>query len=521
MQQVISRREFVRVGALGLTAFMAACGTSAPASPASSGSAAASAANVAASTGGATPAAAASGGAKASAALPAFIANTTGPKPDFAAAGPLYEDGFSTYPKNAIKSVTTPPGSGGKMLAFAMNGTTIPPTPKDQNPAWQAVDKALNTDVDFIVITQADYQTKLATMMAGNDLADTIEIQGNVPNLAAFLNQAAADLTPYLAGDAGKDYPNLAAIPTFSWQNSGCVQNGKLVMVPVERYYPGNTFLRNTNMYDKEIGASYAPKDSDDWKRVLTQLNKPSAGRYATGSYNGGAYGLAMYAAMFGAPNNWSLGSDGKLVKDVEAAQYKEAVGYVRDLVASNFYHPDTATNNDTTSARNGFLASKWAVYVEVFGMSWQDALTRGPSLAQPVLPATLPPFAAHAGQKPQLFFGRGYFSTTMLKKGTPERIKEVLRILNFMAAPFGSQEDLLLTFGVPDVDYKLDASGTPQPTQRSAADASAVPWKYLTQRPQVAFLAGVPDYAKAATDFEKAAIPFGVADPTLGFSSP
>ncbi|MBV8085714.1 MAG: twin-arginine translocation signal domain-containing protein, partial [Chloroflexi bacterium] len=329
-----NRREFLKLTAgAASVAVLSACGGSIAAPPSSNPAAAASAAKPApsaptsvaasAAASSARPAASAvtSGAAKGSGALPAFMANSTGPKPDFPAAGPLYEDGFATYPKNAVRSVTAPPGSGGKMLAFAMNGTTIPPTPKDQNPAWQAVNKALNTDVDFVIITQADYQAKLATMMAGNDLADTIEIQGNVPNLAAFLNQAAADLTPYLAGDAAKDYPNLAAIPTFSWQNSGCVQNGRLVMVPVERYYPGNTFLRNVNMYDKEIGANYVPKDAEDWKRVLTQLNKPSAGRYATGSYNGGIFGLALYAAMFGAPNNWSLGSDGKLVKDAETPQ--------------------------------------------------------------------------------------------------------------------------------------------------------------------------------------------------------
>jgi putative aldouronate transport system substrate-binding protein len=46
------------------------------------------------------------------------------------------------------------------------------------------------------------------------------------------------------------------------------------------------------------------------------------------------------------------------------------------------------------------------------------------------------------------------------------------------------------------------------------------VPWKYIVQRPQVAYWPGVPEYAKAATDFEKAAIPVGIADPALGYTS-
>ena len=40
------------------------------------------------------------------------------------------------------------------------------------------------------------------------------------------------------------------------------------------------------------------------------------------------------------------------------------------------------------------------------------------------------------------------------------DRIKELLRIFDFLASPFGSQEDLLLQYGIKDVDYTLDESG-------------------------------------------------------------
>jgi putative aldouronate transport system substrate-binding protein len=129
-------------------------------------------------------------------------------------------------------------------------------------------------------------------------------------------------------------------------------------------------------------------------------------------------------------------------------------------------------------------------------------------------------PFAAHDSGKPQHFFGKGYLTTTALKQAPPERIKELLRIINWLAAPFGSAEDLLLTVGVKDADYTLDAEGNFTPTARSNTDANSVPWKYIVQRPQVAYWPGIPDYAKAATDFEKVVVPLGVADPTLGYTS-
>ena len=96
-----------------------------------------------------------------------------------------------------------------------------------------------------------------------------------------------------------------------------------------------------------------------------------------------------------------------------------------------------------------------------------------------------------------------------------------MLRISNWLAAPFGSAEDLLLTVGVKDIDYTMDADGSITVLPASNTDANSVPWKYIVQRPQVAYWPGIPDYARAAIEFEKAAIAVGVADPTLGFQSP
>ena len=117
--------------------------------------------------------------------------------------------------------------------------------------------------------------------------------------------------------------------------------------------------------------------------------------------------------------------------------------------------------------------------------------------------------------------FGDGFYSTTALNQASPDRIQELLRVLDWVAAPFGSQEDLLLTTGLPDRDYSLDSSGNPVPTKMSNLDANSVPWKYLTQHPQVAFWPGIPDYAQAAIDYEKAVMPIGVQDPTIGLSTP
>jgi putative aldouronate transport system substrate-binding protein len=107
------------------------------------------------------------------------------------------------------------------------------------------------------------------------------------------------------------------------------------------------------------------------------------------------------------------------------------------------------------------------------------------------------------------------------MKKASPDRIRELLRIVDWLAAPFGSQEDLLLSYGLEGTDYTLDANSQPQPTPAGISDAGYVPWRYISQHPYVQYQADLPGYAKASFDAEQIQVAAGVLDPTLGYYSP
>ena len=255
-----------------------------------------------------------------------------------------------------------PPGTGGNVKIMSIQ-LFPPPTPFAQNPAWQAVNKELNANVQFEIVTSADYPVKLGTMMASSDLPDIIYMYarpGSNSALAAaagvpqFLQAQAADLTPYLAGDAAKDYPYLAAIPTPAWKNSGSVYQGRLYMVPIHRYLPGQVLVKNAQVWDREIGPGYVPKNAADFKRILQTLTKPQQEFYGIGGAQGTTMLVPRFAAMFGAPNGWKL-DNGKLTKDYETAEYKEAVNYVRDLWASGVFHPNSLNYASNVIARQNF----------------------------------------------------------------------------------------------------------------------------------------------------------------------
>src|SRR5262245_41147592 len=324
-----------------------------------------------------TPAAASTG-----ATLPTYIPAQGGPKPDFHSADPRITDGFVNYPTTNTKSWTAaPPGSGGTFNVF-VPAYYPQPAPRDQNQTWQAVEKALNSQVTMIITAMADYSTRLQVVMAGNDLPDTIHVVGTVANLISpqFVQAQCADLTPYLGGDAARDYANLAAIPGYAYQAAGGIFDTRLYGIPIQRYLPTFWFFRNSDIWDAELGADTAPRDAADFKKILQQLNRPQESRWAIGNYAGGPNGPTMYGIqgflqMFGVPNMWALDASGKLVRDRETDQYRAALGFMKDLMGAGLYPPDIQTAG---TSRDGFLAGRFVVSTEAFGNGWNDFWRRG-----------------------------------------------------------------------------------------------------------------------------------------------
>ena len=221
---------------------------------------------------------------------------------------------------------------------------------------------------------------------------------------------------------------------------------------------------------------------------------------------------------MFRVPNNWRVDSSGKFVKDIETEEFKAALAYTRDLWASGLFYADALT---TTSSEQQDQPGRRAVR----GVSGRLVLLSGGVLGQgpQAESAREIPHAcirsATTAARPIWHQYQAFNGMTALKKGSPERIKEMLRILNYLAAPFGSEEAFLLEFGVKDVDYTLDANGNPVLTPQGQAD-TVVSWRYMAQRPQVLFDPNDPEFAKVAHADEETIMPVIIPDPSLGLIS-
>ena len=95
------------------------------------------------------------------------------------------------------------------------------------------------------------------------------------------------------------------------------------------------------------------------------------------------------------------------MTKDFETPQYKETVGFTRPGVALGLFHPDSLTLVDVNAGRTNFLAGKWILNVEIFGVAWQDLLQRGPKLNPPVTSLPVRHSPPRRGQGSPLFTAR------------------------------------------------------------------------------------------------------------------
>jgi putative aldouronate transport system substrate-binding protein len=438
------------------------------------------------------------------------------PAPDLpGTADGLVMPGYLHYPGNLVKSVPQPPGKGGVVSTITVSLSTAP-TPLDQNPAMQQVNKELGVTLSVPSISTVDYPNRLSTVIAGSDLPDIIAVSilaTTLPNLADFLNSACADLTPYLSGDAVKDYPNLANLPPSAWPPT--LFNNKIMAVPVASGgIRSNAPILFARWGDLDRAGISKISSVADFTAIAKQLNNPSGNQWAVGA-NKFVYWMTQ---VFAGPNNWRE-SAGKFTKDWETPEFKEAVQYHRDLWDAGLFHPDSPSLTGSPAGAQfyggRFIFSAYASWSS-YQTTWDRSVAADPNFK----PRAVLPFSKDGNGRAPQFLGSGVTGIVALKKAPADRLKELLGILNYLAAPMGTTEQLLIQYGVEGAEFTRDSSGNPLPTQQAAQDL-AVPWKYLSAPPDFLYSATSADYVTVAHQTQTEHFAMTLTDPSVGLYSP
>ena len=437
----------------------------------------------------------------------------TGPKPDLAPTAAGVQAGYTSYPSDLVTSVSRTPGDGSTVRVMTVSFGT-PPKPASANRFWTAVEKALGVKIEYTIISQADYQKKMATVMAGDAdaLPDIINMFSGftLPREAQFVQRRAQDLTPYLSGDAITDYPNLANIPTHAWRDMGRI-GGLLYGVPLERPLPGSTLWINQDLFtDAGMKEGWS---AEDFSAVARRGTRGKT--YMLGAANGSLFGNGFHSAAHNAPQRWAVTEDGTFLTAAADERYKAAIAFQAQLRKNGSYHPDATSISQidlTTLYYNGTVGSMqdgFGAYLPKYRES------RGK-----MNPAAALPYSV-GGEPGGIVAARRSFGYTVLKKAKKERVQLLLRILDYLAAPFGSKEWELVHYGVEGVHFTRGKDGSPAPTRLGEVLQRQVGVVlYLAEGPQVLFVPGMPDAVRALHTWQREVVPHAVRDASFGLQS-
>ncbi|MEZ3180926.1 extracellular solute-binding protein [Streptomyces pimonensis] len=436
-----------------------------------------------------------------------------GARPDLAPTDSGVQAGYTTYPSDLTTSVSRTPGDGSTVKVMSVS-FGVPPKSRDQNKYWQAVEKALGVKIEYTVVPQGDYEKKMATVMANDPdaLPDIINLFSGyeLPREAEFVQRRAEDLTPFLSGDAVTDYPNLANIPTHAWHDMGRI-GGLIYGIPLERPMPGSTLWLNRRMFtDAGMKEGWT---AEDFAAVAKKATRGKA--YALGASNGSTFGNAVHATAFNAPVDWAVDDKGDFHSMYTDERFKAAIAFQARLRKEGSYHPD-ATSMSTPDLQTAFLNGTVGSMQNGFGSYatlYRDA--EGLMTPAPALPYSVD------GRPGGIKAARRSFGYTILKKARKERIQMLLRILDYLAAPFGSKEYELVHWGLEGTHFTRAKDGSPEYTKAGEVDnVSNLPFRYLAEGPQVLFVPGMPEVVRSLHDWQQKVIPVAIRNASYGLQS-
>jgi putative aldouronate transport system substrate-binding protein len=475
-----TRREFLAlVGAGGLTGLVPGCSR-----PASAHGVATSAAEVAA-------------------VLPAYRP-TVLVTPDIEARGPI-PAGYLTYPGSRVRVIGEKPGRSGRSIRSMTAWWGPAPLGAGRNAFVDAVNLELGVPVNPSVQDGNAFGDKLSAILGARDVPDLLSVPAweidKIPRFGDAVKALFTDLSEYLKGEAVGAYPMLASIPTTAWQYS--VWGGRLAAIP----YPTSGPFPLALFYRKDLSDRAgipAPKSMDEFYAFGKAMTRPSEGVWAFGS----VFNLVqMYFKCPGVKGGWRRRAGGSLEFKYELPEYERAVEFTARLFKEGLIHPDFVETRGA-DAKQLFNAGRIVAYEDGLG-AWlgmqreQQKITPG-FLMQPV-----PVFAADGGT-PLAWGGQEPFFYTFLKKGLGrERTEELLRVLNWCAAPFGSAEYELASYGVEGMHFTRAADGSPVPTDLGSKEV-AEQFRLIGGRaPVEVATADVPHYMEDMLAYEQRTLPY------------
>ncbi|WP_152361777.1 extracellular solute-binding protein [Microlunatus speluncae] len=435
---------------------------------------------------------------------PAYV-RYEGVKPDLAGAEFNIPDAFLRYPAEPVDAIAEPPGDGEPISVTTYTNTPIPPK-LAQNAFWQELNKEAGSPVTVSLTPSVDYNQKFATSVAGNTLGDIFMV-GGIPQVPQMLAAKAADLTPHLSGDNIKKYPFLANLPETGW--NGCIFGGKVYAIPIPRGAISSSVLYSRADMIEAQGLKAEVKSADDFVELCKGLSDKRKNRFALATAP-----TNFVRNMFDQPSGWAENGDGSLTSFREHESHEAVFEILTRLWKEGYIHPDAysgqnqdmkARFNNGTSPLVHDTFSGWQTYLQT---KVQDAARI----------AIIPPPKADGSGQGQTWLGGPTIGVTAINKKAEARVETLLSYLNFLAAPFGTQEYLFRKYGLEGVHHEM-VDGKPVLNEKGFSE-SQLGLSYQADGPWTVFLPEDASSTQVCFDAMKEICPNAIDNPVSGMYS-
>lgn len=387
-------------------------------------------------------------------------------------------------------------GKGGKVTVMSPFWGS---PPKQGNAYYRAMNDLIGVDVVWQNQDGNTYDQKLGAVLASSDVPDVVVVPGwnmggKIPS--AIISKF-ADLGPYLSGDAVKEYPNLAAIPTDAWQRS--LFGGKLRGLPM----PTPSAPSMVPLYRQDIFAKEGyelPKSCDEFMALAKEITNARAKRWACLDMKWTAFQAFGVLSGSEKPLGWNL-VDGKLVNRIETEEFLEALEWSRKLFAAGVVHPDSKLGKNAPDPGPKFAAGEFLIYPNNISQWW--GRTAEQATQNPEFKIWGMDVWGHDGGNPTLWAEQpaGIFAFVN-KKASESVIRDVLAVANVTAAPYGTKEYMMTNYGVEGTHYTVK-DGVPTKTDQGNIEVMNA---YVMVASPAATIAhpDFPDVAKGQVEWQQ-----------------
>ena len=403
-------------------------------------------------------------------AAPAFQP-PSGPKPDIAGDKDI-PDTFFSYPKDPVTSVKQTAGDGKPINILTQTFAPVTAQPP-KNTAWANLNEKIGSELKIQQIPAAEYVSKFNTTLAGGELPDMFFI-AEVADMPDMVQATCLDLSDHLSGDAVKKYPNLAAIPSEAWEAGRF--GGRLYGIPSPRGAMSSGVLYRRDDLLAAKGAKAEWGSFQEFFDLGRQLNDPKGGRWATTIVPG-----QYIKNMLGIPNFWKY--DGKTMQSWwTVPEMEQALEAQRRWVEAGLMHPDAFASPNT---KVWFSTGKAYFNPDSFS-AWPQYWADAPA-GFDIDVCQIPGF--ESGKKGHLWMSFPSFGRSAINKKAEGRVEALLRVADYLAAPFGTKEYLDVKYGKLGSDYTLKGAD-PVPTAAGGANTQ-LGLKYLADARMANYLPG------------------------------